>query len=140
MKKRQLHALIGNLFRLSTFDSEQTRKQFGGFFKVLVVLLLAPFLLGLGRLIVLARARRRAHPNEQPDAAAASVAACMIGTLLMLALSSFGTILAFLYWVLAAVAVGLSTKSAEVRASPGAVSQTAGWQRRNAARGVRASV
>ena len=105
-----------------------------------LVLLLAPFLLGLGRLIVLARARRRAHPNEHSDAAAASVAACMIGTLLMLALSSFGTILAFLYWVLAAVAVGLSTKSAEVRASPGAVSQTAGWQRRNAARGVRASV
>lgn len=70
-------------------------------------LFLAPFLRGLGRLIVLTRARHAKHGSEV-SVLAASVAACMFGSLLMLAVGSFGSSTAYLFWVFTAIASGVA--------------------------------
>jgi len=104
-----------------------------------LALFLAPFLHGLGRLILLARAGRAKHLGEVP-VAAACVASCMIGSLLMLAVGSFGTSTAYLYWVLTAVAAGVATMRPETRASVVPRAEPAAWRKPSVARGARASL
>lgn len=73
-----------------------------------LALFLAPFTFGLLRLSVFARSVRATHSTDG-SLLAASTAACMVGTLLMLAVGSFGTVLVVLFWALTGVSAGLST-------------------------------
>ncbi len=104
-----------------------------------LTLLLIPFLLGLTRLILQSHATRHADPGAL-SAVSSAIAACMIGTLLMLAIGSFGTILAYLYWILAAASVGLTAQRPERLISSQPASARRAWQSPRAARGMRAPV
>lgn len=104
-----------------------------------LTLFLAPFIFGLARLVALCHAAR-GRPSDELRAVAGSVAACMTGSLLMLAVGSFGTIVSFLFWVWAAVAVGMTALHPSIRPTTGVSFPNARWGKSDAARNARASV
>lgn len=104
-----------------------------------LTIFLAPFLFGLGRLIAVARRKRDGLKNGEGTVAAA-LAACMIGTLLMLAISSFVTILAYLYWALAALAIGFSAARSQTRSTANMSASGASWPTTKTTRGLRAPI
>lgn len=113
------HPFLGNPFVLTQMESLRQGQGiidlvnvyasvamfYGG---VGLLIFLAPFVVGAWRVIALARATRQ-FASTDTGALAAALAACMLGTLVMLAVGSFGTILAVLYWAFVGIAAGLTT-------------------------------
>src|SRR5204862_8115408 len=69
-----------------------------------LLLLFAPFLIGMGHVFRLAKSRARADPDL--SLLGANLLACMAGTLLMMTATSFQPALAQTYYVLMGLAAG----------------------------------